>query len=205
MNFSHLLDDNTELVKKYYDLFVKWHKKINLMHIANYQQFIDKHVFDAWQACPLLASSQHIVDLGCGAGIPGLALAIVCPDIRFTLIDSRQKRISFCNHTIASLNLKNVHCIWARAESSECQKQIGLADTLVSRATWQLDDFLTIAYHYIDTMCGQVIAWKGPNWSVELIERPYDKQCWSLDQVSDYTLLSGEHRSLLQFHLISKK
>lgn len=113
-------DKQIEQFKNYYDLLIEWNEKINLTAITEYEDVIKKHFLDS---CLLLKvysseefSGKSIIDVGTGAGFPGIPLAILMPETEFTLIDSLNKRIDFLKIVLEQLGLENVKLVHGRAE-----------------------------------------------------------------------------------------
>ncbi len=117
------IEVNNEQVGKfdnYYRLLIEWNKKINLSAIINYEDVIKKHFLDSVLLLKVyskdLFTSKNIIDVGTGAGFPGLPLAIMLPDAKFTLVDSLNKRIEFLKEVIDILKINNITLIHSRAE-----------------------------------------------------------------------------------------
>lgn len=109
-----------EMLQIYYHLLLEWNTKINLTTITEYNEIVKKHFLDS---CLLLKvyskekfSESSIIDVGTGAGFPGIPLSILLPNTQFTLLDSLNKRIEFLSVLVDKLNLKNVTLIHGRAE-----------------------------------------------------------------------------------------
>ena len=103
---------------KYYKLLIEWNEKINLTAITDEKEAALKHFVDSICAldCGLFSKGAKIIDVGTGAGFPGLPLKIVRDDLDVTLMDSLNKRINFLNEVIASLGLNRIETVHARAE-----------------------------------------------------------------------------------------
>jgi 16S rRNA (guanine527-N7)-methyltransferase len=97
------------------DLLLQWNKKINLTSITNPAEAISKHVLDSLSLLPTVHGNS-VLDVGTGAGFPGLPLAIMLPDVQFTLLDSNRKKITFIQYIASKLDLKNVQAIHARIQ-----------------------------------------------------------------------------------------
>lgn len=117
------IEVNSEQIEKfdnYYRLLIEWNKKINLTAIINYEDVIKKHFLDSILLLKVyskdLFTSKNIIDVGTGAGFPGLPLAIMLPDAEFTLVDSLNKRIEFLKEVIDILKINNITLIHSRAE-----------------------------------------------------------------------------------------
>lgn len=100
----------------YMSLLLEWNKKINLTAITEIDEVILKHFIDSLTIAKYLKNSDNLVDVGTGAGFPGIPIAIWNENINITLLDSLNKRILFLNDVINKLNLKNVKTIHGRAE-----------------------------------------------------------------------------------------
>ncbi len=113
-------DKQVNKFNKYYSLLIEWNKKINLTTITDYEDVIKKHFLDSVLLLKVLKKDlftlKNIIDVGTGAGFPGIPLAIMLPDAKFTLVDSLNKRIQFLNEVIEILEIDNINLIHARAE-----------------------------------------------------------------------------------------
>ena len=110
-------DSELERFDKYYDLLIDWNSKMNLTAITEMKEVLYKHFLDSLSPMRYLSiSKKKILDLGTGAGFPGIPLAIMNSDANFVLVDSLNKRVNFLNEVTEKLGLLNVECIHARAE-----------------------------------------------------------------------------------------
>ena len=112
-------------------------------------------------------SGKAVIDVGTGAGFPGLPLKILCPDIRLTLLDSLQKRVDFLQSTCSLLELATVDCVHARAEESMQYRE--KFDIAVSRAVSRLNMLCELCLPFV-AVGGKFIAMKGPGGVQELAE-----------------------------------
>lgn len=132
-----------ELLLKYVTLLHKWNKVYNLTAIRDPQEMVSHHLLDSLAVLPFLWPGRWL-DVGCGAGLPGLVLAIVRPEWQFTLLDSNSKKTSFVQQAVIELGLKNVSVCCARVEDF----QVGeLFDGITSRAFTELGEFLKVTRH----------------------------------------------------------
>ena len=134
-NFD-LTDKQINQLDKYYELLIEKNKVMNLTAITEFNEVIVKHFLDSLSICTVLPNDiNKVCDLGTGAGFPGIPLAIAYPNIRFTLIDSLNKRIKFLQEVVYSLGLVNVSLVHGRAEevgrNKDYREQF---DLVVSRA-----------------------------------------------------------------------
>ena len=113
-----LSDGELELLLGYLAELLKWRRRVNLIARDTPEpQVIENHFLDSLTLLPLVQGEQaHLLDVGTGAGFPGLALACVLPKVRFTLVEPRQKRVSFLRHVIRTLGLTNAEVVADRIE-----------------------------------------------------------------------------------------
>ena len=123
----------------YLELLDKWNKVYNLTAIRDPQQMVSNHLLDSLAVTPHLWAGQWL-DVGCGAGLPGLVLAVVKPEWHFTLLDSNSKKTSFVQQAIIELELRNVAVQCARVEEWQTTERF---DGIISRAFTGLGEFIT--------------------------------------------------------------
>ena len=123
---------------KYMKLLLEWNEKMNLTAITDPEEVILKHFVDSLTIMPYLSNANTILDVGTGAGFPGLPLKILEDNKEFTLLDSLNKRITFLQNVISELELKNVQAIHGRAEEYISQKRESY-DIVTSRAVAKLN------------------------------------------------------------------
>lgn len=157
------------------DLLVKWNRTYNLTAIRDRAQMVTHHVRDALAILPHLpqADTLRILDIGTGAGVPGIPIAIARPDWRLVLLDSSQKKIAFVTQAVAELGLDNVVAVAARAEAWRPGGPFGVTafDVVVSRAYSDLASFAKVATRYIATD-GSIVAMKGAYPAGEIAALP---------------------------------
>lgn len=112
----NLEKDDVKKFYKYQELLLEWNKKINLTAITEPEEIIRKHFVDSLTIEKYLKNGAYIVDVGTGAGFPGIPLKILRKDIKVILVDSLNKRINFLNEVIKELKLDNIGAIHARVE-----------------------------------------------------------------------------------------
>lgn len=141
---------------KLIDELARWNQTYNLTSITRRDEMITHHLLDSLS----VQSALHgltVADVGTGAGFPGLPLAVVDPERRFTLIDSNNKKVRFVGHAARTLALSNVTALHARSESFKAEKPF---DTVVARAFAALPELLKL----VSPLCGpetRVLAMKG--------------------------------------------
>lgn len=122
---ENIIKINIELTEKqeeqlfnYMNLVLEWNKKINLTAIKDEKDFIIKHIIDSLTILPYIENNSRVIDVGTGAGFPGIPLKIANPTIKVTLLDSLNKRIKFLETVIANIDLKEIEAIHSRAEDA---------------------------------------------------------------------------------------
>ncbi len=157
---------------KYYKLLIEWNEKINLTAITDEKEAALKHFVDSICAldCGLFFNGAKIIDVGTGAGFPGLPLKIIRDDLDVTLMDSLNKRINFLNEVISSLGLTGIETVHARAEELGRNKNYREKyDICVSRAVANLASLTELCMPFIKKG-GYFISLKGPKASEEVKE-----------------------------------
>ena len=110
---------NEEQLKQFYkymNLLIEWNKKINLTAIVEPEEIILKHFIDSLTINSYIDKNQTLVDVGTGAGFPGIPIKIYRPDLKVVLVDSLNKRVNFLNEVINQLNLKDIETVHSRIE-----------------------------------------------------------------------------------------
>lgn len=130
-------DDQIEQLTDYYNLVIEKNKVMNLTAITEFDEFVEKHFLDSLALGMVidLSLKYRMLDLGTGAGFPGIPLKIIYPNLKITLMDSLNKRILFLNEVIEKLYLKEITTVHARAEEAARRKEYREQfDVCVSRA-----------------------------------------------------------------------
>ena len=141
----------------------RWNRRVNLTAIRDLETMVSGHILDSLVVRPLL-EGRRVIDVGTGAGFPGLPLAIAEPQIEFGLLDSNGKKISFVRHVIGELGLSNATAIRARAEDYAPAERF---DTVIARALASIPKLLQLAGHLIREE-GVLLALKGKHPAAEL-------------------------------------
>lgn len=149
---------------KYMRLLQEWNEKINLTAITEDEEVIKKHFIDCIKAfkSDAIKNAKTIIDVGTGAGFPGLPIAIMNPNVQITLLDSLNKRINFLNTVINNIGLKNVITIHSRAEDGARKPELREKfDVATSRAVANMAVLSEFCMPYIK-VGGHFVALKGP-------------------------------------------
>jgi 16S rRNA (guanine527-N7)-methyltransferase len=156
-----------DLLKEYITELLNWNRVYNLTSVRKPADIVTRHILDSLTLIPHL-HGDRILDVGTGAGLPGIVLAIACPEREFVLLDSSSKKLRFIQQTLGILRLENVTLENARVE--EYHPEV-LFDTITCRAFSDLPDF----YRHTAHLCskgGKMLAMKGvyPMTEIECIE-----------------------------------
>ena len=187
------IDINEEQINKFYDymnLLIEWNNKINLTAITDYNEIILKHFVDSLTINKCIKENNYVVDVGTGAGFPGIPLKIIRDDIKIVLVDSLNKRINFLNEVIKELNLKNIETVHARAEEFGRNKKYRQKfDIATSRAVANLS---TLSEYMIPLVKinGRCICMKGKEIKEEL-----------KDSLNAIKVLGGKVENVEEFEL----
>jgi 16S rRNA (guanine527-N7)-methyltransferase len=175
--------DLTEALLGYLAELIRWNKAYNLTSVREPAEMVSRHLLDALTIAPYIKDaekSKRILDVGTGAGLPGIPLALLYPQASFVLMDSNGKKTRFIEHALRTLGLENVMPVQARVESH--QDEAGF-DTIVCRAYASLLDFITSSGHLLASG-GEMIAMKGKVPQAELDELPATWVATQVDRVA---------------------
>ena len=160
-----------EQLKKFYqymNLLIEWNEKINLTAIVEPKEIILKHFIDSLTIIKYIEPNKFVIDIGTGAGFPGISVKIMREDLDITLLDSLNKRIHFLNEVIQKLELKNITAVHARIEEYAKNKQYREKfDVATSRAVANLT---TLSEYMLPMVAlkGMAICMKGSEISEEI-------------------------------------
>lgn len=164
------LDDNQmEQFLSYYQLLIEWNKLINLTSITDFMEVIKKHFIDSLSIVKVFSpNNERILDLGTGAGFPGIPLKIVFPNTKIVLMDSLNKRIKFLNEVINKLKLEDIIALHGRAEDfgKDISYREGF-DVCTSRAVAKLSTLSEYCLPFVKTG-GVFISYKASQIATEV-------------------------------------
>lgn len=174
-------------------LIQKWNKAYNLTAVREPQKMLTHHLLDSLAVLPHLRGPR-VLDVGTGAGLPGIPLALARPDWQFTLLDSNHKKTTFLRQAVIELQLGNVDVVCARVETWNAPQSF---DTVVSRAFSDVAEFIALA----GRLCakdGVVIAMKGVYPHEELAQLPQAFRLCGVVPLQVPGLGAERHAALLQ-------
>lgn len=179
---------------QYLRLLEKWNKVHNLTAIREPEQMVTLHILDSLSVLPHLKDARTLVDVGTGAGLPGIPLAVARPDLRVTLLDSSHKKATFLEQARLELKLENIAVACERVERYHPQARF---DAVVSRAFADLADFVQGARHLVSPE-GTLLAMKGVHPFEEIARLPAGCRLDSVVELSVPTLEAKRHLVLLK-------
>lgn len=202
------LDLSVEQIEKFYkymELLIEWNKKMNLTAIVEPKEIILKHFIDSLTILKNVKDGDEIVDVGTGAGFPGIPLSIMNKNIEITLVDSLNKRLIFLQEVIKQLELKNVEIIHARAEEfGQNEKYREKFDIATSRAVANLS---TLSEYLIPLVKinGKCICMKAADTKEEIsqAQKAIEVLGGTIEKIEEFELPESDIRRTII--LLSKK
>jgi 16S rRNA (guanine527-N7)-methyltransferase len=171
----------------YLQLIVKWNKVYNLTAVRNPAEMLTHHILDSLAIIAPLqrqtsGSAIKLLDVGAGAGLPGVVIAICCPDIQVTCVDAVAKKMAFVQQVATELKLPNLKAQHARVESM-VEKYGVQYDVITSRAFATLLDFVTGSRAALQPVSGVWLAMKAKDTSAEVAALPADVAVFHVEQL----------------------
>lgn len=181
-------------IQLFLDLLVKWNDKINLTAEKDPEDILKRHVFDSLQYCRALKPDFRVMDIGSGAGFPGIPLKIIFPEMPLVLVESQRKRCSFLETAIRGLKLDRAEVINARAEDLPAHQE-GQFDAVIFRAVSGVEPCLALGERFL-APGGKLVLKKPPNATLP-------KSTLSLQEEIPITSFHGLVSSLLIYEKCS--
>jgi 16S rRNA (guanine527-N7)-methyltransferase len=184
----------------YIEELKKWNKRINLTSLTGDREIAVKHFLDSLTVAPFLQDARRVLDIGTGAGFPGLPLKILSPSIELVLLESSQKKCFFLRHVVRELPLERVAIVHGRAEDKKITERYARGfDLVLSRALADLPTSLHLALPYVKAG-GRIVGMRGKQGEQERDETDWNALGLQLIEMRKLTLpFVGETRVLLLF------
>lgn len=165
-----LNDKQADMFMTYMDMLIQTNKSLNLTAITQPEEIVTKHYLDSLTACRFIPEGASVIDVGCGAGFPGLPVKIARDDISLTLLDSLNKRLGFIESVLKKADIGGVNCVHSRAEDGGRDKSHREKyDVALSRAVANMAVLCEYCLPYVK-VGGLFLALKGPAAPEELKE-----------------------------------
>lgn len=175
----------------YIELLVQWNSAYNLTAIRDPEKMLAYHVLDSLSILPFIHGNDCL-DIGTGAGLPGIILALAKPDTQWVLLDGNNKKTRFVQQAVMTLNLKNVEVVCSRIEKYQAEHRFS---TIVSRAFTSLADFYACSHHLL-APGGSLLAMKGPDPEDEISALSAEDVSTKISSLSVPSVTAG--RTLVQ-------
>lgn len=193
--------DQADLLYRYFQELRRWSKKINLISKnMGDEQIVENHFIDSVALLKVVdTAGGRLLDIGSGAGFPGLVCKAVRPDLPVALVEPRLKRVSFLKHIIRLLALDDIDVYARRLEEGVDLPDESACTWVVCRAVTDVGDFLRLCDRFKRYRTA-VVCMKGPRYLEEFDEKQESANGWKLETVLTYRLpRSGAERNLLAF------
>lgn len=193
-------EQTQEKLLDYLALMQKWNKVHNLTAVRDVDEMVTLHLLDSLVVLPFI-DAKSLLDVGSGAGLPGIPLAICLPDLKVTVIDSNNKKVSFMRQAKAELGIANLEVLGGRVEDIPAIRSF---EIIISRAFSDLSLFISLTHHLLDVQ-GKWLAMKGVYPEAELAELAEKKSVTALKvEVLNVPGLDAQrHLALLPYHFNS--
>lgn len=162
--------DLPEKLRIYMELLTEWNAKMDLTAVLEEDETLDKHFIDSLMILKtdLAKDVKTMIDVGTGAGFPGLVIALACPEIKVTLLDAQMKRLKFLEAVVEQLHVTNVRIVHDRAEDGARKPELRERfDLAVARAVAPLNVLCEYLLPYV-RVGGKTVCWKGPALTDEM-------------------------------------
>ncbi|MCR4430280.1 MAG: 16S rRNA (guanine(527)-N(7))-methyltransferase RsmG [Tepidanaerobacteraceae bacterium] len=190
-----------ESILKYMDLILAWNKKINLTGITKKKDFIEKHVIDSLMVTKLIKieNCSSMIDIGTGAGIPGILIKIARPDLKMILVEAIRKKADFLNEAVSQLGIKNIEIVNERSETAaKKEKYREKSDIAVARAVSSLKVLAELCLPFVKKD-GIFIAMKGEKAKEEINEARNSLSIMGgeISDIIEYKIANLSHRLII--------
>lgn len=181
---------------------LRWNDKVNLTAITRPDEVVEKHLLDSLAVLPEVQGATTLLDLGAGAGLPGIPLAVLLPDLQATLVDAVAKKVAFMKTGAVKAGVAGrVRAVHARAVGEREKEKLPAAEVVISRAFMDVGPFLALAVKYL-APGGRVVAMLGQAPAEEDLRSLASAAGLELTSRRTFTLpFSGDPRGVAVFHV----
>lgn len=182
------------------DELLKWNAKVNLTAVTQPLEVVEKHLLDSLAVLPEVAGATTLLDLGAGAGLPGIPLAVAMPTLSVTMVDAVNKKVAFIKHVVVRLGLASrVRALHLRAAGAPGSEGLVPAEVVIARALMDVDQWVPFALPYL-AQNGRLVAMLARPPGREKLEQLADAHGLRLGSLRSFTLpFSGDPRSVAVF------
>ncbi len=195
----------TDIFLSYVDLLRKWGRRINLSSVLTDREIIIKHLVDSLTVAEFMPSGSRVIDIGTGAGFPGIPLSIHDPSLKVTLLESVGKKVAFLKDVKRSLGLNNIDIYHGRAEEID-RDMVGEFDRVTFRALGSIGAIVALGTPYLDIE-GEMVIMKGPRgkkeWEDYTNRNPQDTKLLLTKELE--LPFSGEKRVIIVAKPVSRR
>ncbi len=195
----------TDIFLSYVDLLRKWGRRINLSSVLTDREIIIKHLVDSLTVAEFMPSGSRVIDIGTGAGFPGIPLSIHDPSLKVTLLESVGKKVAFLKDVKRSLGLNNIDIYHGRAEEID-RGMVGEFDRVTFRALGSIGAIVALGTPYLDIE-GEMVIMKGPRgkkeWEDYTNRNPQDTKLLLTKELE--LPFSGEKRVIIVAKPVSRR
>ncbi len=186
------------------DELLKWNARVNLTAITQPLGVVDKHLLDSLAVLPEVAGATALLDLGAGAGLPGIPLAVAVPGLSVTMVDAVNKKVAFLKHVVVKLGLfPRVRAVHLRAAGSPVAEGLALADVVIARALMDVEQWVPFALPYL-ARNGRLVAMLARPPARETLDALARTHGLVLSDLRNFMLpASGDPRSVAVFRSVS--
>jgi 16S rRNA (guanine527-N7)-methyltransferase len=173
----------------YQQELLRWNAKTNLISEKSAQEIVSRHFLDSLTALKFIAKPDaRIIDIGCGAGFPGLPLKITSPDLKLYLVETNRKKVSFLKHVVRVLKISDTFVLHDRVENLlTVDRWKDFFDVLISRAAFKLPEMLPWGAFFLATG-GEIVALKGKDLEREFLQGTTSAQQYGFGKLFQYDI-----------------
>jgi 16S rRNA (guanine527-N7)-methyltransferase len=189
-------DDQMERLRSYVDILRTWNTRIRILGDRDPATLVRKHLPDCLALVSCLPIEGPLADIGTGAGLPGVVLACVKPNLECWLIEARRKRLSFLYEVKARVGLQRVHLVASRAEELAGRGEFAARASVVAARAVPVDDLIALGLPLLRTD-GSILVMQSQKGSIDQFQRGVAAKNLRLSDVKEYRLIDGEPRRIV--------